>query len=181
MLIVTENILRSLEESNILEALLHNKPNATDITIPYSVRSHITSSTKLIITGHSLGGGVASLLSMCLQQDFPNECYAFDPPGQTISLSLRHQTLATTYTTVMGDDMFPRLSTQTYEGLQDDIVASLCYCKLNKLQLFLSLLPWSRPTLKDLFYETESQIPAEKLDYLNNWMNTVQFERHCEG
>ena len=112
MLIVTENILRSLEESNILEALLHNKPNATDITIPYSVRSHITSSTKLIITGHSLGGGVASLLSMCLQQDFPNECYAFDPPGQTISLSLRHQTLATTYTTVMGDDMFPRLSTQ---------------------------------------------------------------------
>lgn len=177
MLMITESILESLEESQILPALLHNMPSLTDIEISYSIRSHITSFTRLIITGHSLGGGVASLLSLALQRDFPNTCYSFDPPRQTISPSLLPNTLSNTFTTVMGDDLFPRFSAQTYINLQDDIVSGLCHCKKTKLELYMCLLPWSHPTLQDLFYSDDSEIPAEKLLYENNWKNAVCTQR----
>ena len=37
---------------------------------------------RLIITGHSLGGGVASVLSILLKPFYPDLfCYAFSPPG----------------------------------------------------------------------------------------------------
>ena len=173
MLMITESILQSLEETKILTALFSDCPNLTDIEISRSVRSHITSFTRFIITGHSMGGGVASLLSLALQRDFPNTCYTFDPPRQTLSPSLLPNTLTNTFTTVMGDDLFPRFSAQTYINLQNDIVTGLCHCKKTKLELLWCLLPWSRPTLQDLFYSDNSQIPAEKILYENNWKNAV--------
>ncbi|XP_016402928.1 sn1-specific diacylglycerol lipase beta-like [Sinocyclocheilus rhinocerous] len=37
---------------------------------------------KLVITGHSLGAGAASLLAVLLRSTHPTlECYAFSPPG----------------------------------------------------------------------------------------------------
>ncbi len=37
---------------------------------------------RLIVTGHSLGGGVASILSMMLEPYYPDlYCYAFSTPG----------------------------------------------------------------------------------------------------
>ena len=37
---------------------------------------------KLVITGHSLGAGVASILAVLLRPQFPDlVCYAFSPPG----------------------------------------------------------------------------------------------------
>jgi len=37
---------------------------------------------KLVITGHSLGAGTASLLAILLRNSFPTlQCYAFSPPG----------------------------------------------------------------------------------------------------
>ena len=109
-----------------------------------------------------------------LQRDFPNTCYTFDPPRQTLSPSLVPDTLANTFTTIMGDDLFPRFSAQTYINLQDDIVTGLCRCKKTKLELFWCLLPWSHPTLQDLFYSDDSQIPAEKALYEKNWKQAVE-------
>ena len=37
---------------------------------------------RLVITGHSLGAGVASLLAVLLKPQYPHLiCYAFSPPG----------------------------------------------------------------------------------------------------
>lgn len=37
---------------------------------------------KLVITGHSLGAGTASLLAILLRNSFPTlQCYSFSPPG----------------------------------------------------------------------------------------------------
>lgn len=37
---------------------------------------------RLVVTGHSLGAGVASVLSIILKRDYPHlVCYAFSPPG----------------------------------------------------------------------------------------------------
>lgn len=37
---------------------------------------------RLVIVGHSLGGGVASILAILLEEYFPDLiCYAYSPPG----------------------------------------------------------------------------------------------------
>ena len=37
---------------------------------------------KLVITGHSLGAGTATVLSILLRPTYPNlMCFAFSPPG----------------------------------------------------------------------------------------------------
>ena len=37
---------------------------------------------QLVLSGHSLGAGVVSVLSIMLQRDYPDlKCYAFSPPG----------------------------------------------------------------------------------------------------
>uniref|UniRef100_A0A665VGI6 Diacylglycerol lipase-beta n=1 Tax=Echeneis naucrates TaxID=173247 RepID=A0A665VGI6_ECHNA len=44
---------------------------------------------KLVITGHSLGAGTASILAILLRNSFPNlQCYAFSPPGGLLRLSI---------------------------------------------------------------------------------------------
>lgn len=36
----------------------------------------------LVLTGHSLGAGVVSVLSVMLKREYPElKCYAFSPPG----------------------------------------------------------------------------------------------------
>lgn len=64
-----------------------------------------------MVTGHSLGGGVAALLALRLRRLIPNtRCWAFAPPGGLISpgLSLRMRDWCTSV--VVGRDMVPRLS-----------------------------------------------------------------------
>ena len=37
---------------------------------------------RLVLSGHSLGAGVVSILSLLLLRDYPDlKCYAFSPPG----------------------------------------------------------------------------------------------------
>ena len=44
----------------------------------------LTQGYKLVITGHSLGAGVASILALFLQPVYGNlVCYAYSPPGCT--------------------------------------------------------------------------------------------------
>ena len=173
MLLAAQDILNCIEEKNILQALFSFSPFITDIPISQSIRSRLSPATRLVITGHSLGGGIATILSLCLQKQYPNVCYAFDPPGQTITPKLNGYLGKTVVSTVMGDDLFPRFSTYTFKRLQLNIVSCLCWCKLSKFQLLCSLLPWNHSTLNSLFYTSKDLIPKEKTAYLQRWLQDV--------
>ena len=64
------------------------------------------SEERIIFTGHSLGGGVAILLSRMLQKDYPNICVAFSPPGQTIIDDYDDNL----YDIIVGNDIIPRFT-----------------------------------------------------------------------
>jgi len=45
---------------------------------------------QLVITGHSLGAGVASVLALLLRPEYPRLiCYAYSPPGCICRLAVR--------------------------------------------------------------------------------------------
>eukprot|EP01028_Stygiella_incarcerata_P009548 TRINITY_DN4577_c0_g1_i1.p1 TRINITY_DN4577_c0_g1~~TRINITY_DN4577_c0_g1_i1.p1 ORF type:complete len:465 (+),score=172.89 TRINITY_DN4577_c0_g1_i1:156-1550(+) len=76
----------------------------------------------LVIVGHSLGAGTASLLTLLLKDDFPGiKCYALAPPAlisrELIELSREYVT-----SIITEDDLVPRFSTRNVERLREEVV-----------------------------------------------------------
>ncbi|KAI9343151.1 hypothetical protein BDR26DRAFT_894336 [Obelidium mucronatum] len=123
-----KNILADLKRLNILEPLLNDK-------------SSEFYGCSLVVTGHSLGAGVAALLANMLRYDFPSTCcYTFEPPGCIVSRrAAEHFELFCT-SVVMGDDVVTRLSRNTMEMLKLDIDRHLKSCDEPKWKVFGSVL-----------------------------------------
>ncbi len=73
-------------------------------------------------TGHSLGAGVAALLSLKMHQRAQGvKCWAFCPPGGLLSQNLSHAAEDYCTSIIVNKDMVPRLSLKTvyrlFEGM----------------------------------------------------------------
>ncbi|XP_048351426.1 diacylglycerol lipase-beta [Sphaerodactylus townsendi] len=93
---------------------------------------------KLVVTGHSLGGGTASILAVMLKNAFPSlRCYAFSPPGGLLSKSLADYTKQFIVSVTVGKDVVPRLSMPNMEDLKRRIVRIVANCHRPKYQILL--------------------------------------------
>ena len=95
----------------------------------------------VVVTGHSLGAAVASLVSVVLKEKYPTlTCWAFNPPGGLVSPELSK--LAAPYITsvIVGYDAISRLGIKNVKDLVDDMVFSLCRCKRPKLKIGVDVL-----------------------------------------
>ncbi|KAJ7984775.1 hypothetical protein DPEC_G00358280 [Dallia pectoralis] len=93
---------------------------------------------KLVITGHSLGAGTASLLAVLLRSSFPTlQCYAFSPPGGLMSKALADYTKDFVVSVVLGKDLVPRLSYPNMEDLKRRILKMVSNCNKPKYQILL--------------------------------------------
>ncbi|KAJ3079562.1 hypothetical protein HDU99_010601, partial [Rhizoclosmatium hyalinum] len=96
---------------------------------------------SLVVTGHSLGAGVAALVANILRYDFPSTCcYAFEPPGCVVSRKAAQHFEHFCTSVVMGDDVVTRLSRNTLEMLKLDISRHLKNCEEPKWKVFGSVL-----------------------------------------
>ncbi|XP_053847762.1 diacylglycerol lipase-beta isoform X2 [Vidua macroura] len=93
---------------------------------------------KLVIVGHSLGGGTASILAIMLRNSFPTlRCYAFSPPGGLLSKSLADYTKHFIVSVIVGKDLVARLSMPNMEDLKRRIVRIVANCNRPKYQILL--------------------------------------------
>ncbi|XP_022599250.1 sn1-specific diacylglycerol lipase beta [Seriola dumerili] len=93
---------------------------------------------KLVITGHSLGAGTASLLAILLRNSFPTlQCYAFSPPGGLLSKALADYSKDFVLSVVLGKDLVPRLSIPNMEDLKRRILKIVSNCNKPKYRILL--------------------------------------------
>uniref|UniRef100_A0A0K0DHD8 sn-1-specific diacylglycerol lipase n=1 Tax=Angiostrongylus cantonensis TaxID=6313 RepID=A0A0K0DHD8_ANGCA len=80
----------------------------------------------LVVCGHSLGAGVASLLTLLLKQEYPDvRCFAFAPPGCVISENGQHEMEQHVMSIVSGDDVVSRISFHAMHRLRVKVIAEL--------------------------------------------------------
>merc|ERR1711957_244727 len=88
---------------------------------------------KLRIIGHSLGAGVAAILSVLLRPKYPNlRCLAFSPPGCVMSENLADDVASFTTAYVVNDDIVARTSIEGFEELRDCILEIIYRIKIPK-------------------------------------------------
>jgi sn1-specific diacylglycerol lipase len=95
-----------LEQSNE-----EGQPGLLHRAFNYAKDKDPTREYRLVITGHSLGAGTASILSLLLENQHPGlACFAYSPPGGLLSLPAVELTKKFTTSVVLGKDLVPRLS-----------------------------------------------------------------------
>ena len=106
---------------------------------------------RLIITGHSLGAGIAAVLAILLRPKYGNRVYAYpiSPPGGLLSLDCAKRTDEYMTSVLLGDDMISRLSIHTMEKLRDEVVGGLISNKRTKTAIWVSAVPLTK-TAPDL-------------------------------
>ncbi|XP_028409100.1 sn1-specific diacylglycerol lipase alpha-like isoform X2 [Dendronephthya gigantea] len=78
---------------------------------------------QLIIVGHSLGAGAAAVLSILLKEKYPNLfCYAYSPPGATLSSDATKYAEDFILSVVIGKDMIARMSLNNLKDLRDRVL-----------------------------------------------------------
>ncbi|XP_048248656.1 diacylglycerol lipase-beta-like isoform X2 [Haliotis rufescens] len=89
--------------------------------------------SRLVIVGHSLGAGVAAILSILLKPRHGDLiCFAYSPPGGLMSPSVSAHVQSYVCSVVVGKDLVPRLGLPTMNDLKTKIMQALDECKLPK-------------------------------------------------
>ncbi|KAK9886536.1 hypothetical protein WA026_016811 [Henosepilachna vigintioctopunctata] len=114
MVQAAQYIYNHLEQEGLIEsALNHNIERGTN-------------TFQLVIVGHSLGAGTASILGILLRQNYENlECYCYAPPGGLLSMPAVEYSKRFTVSVVVGKDVVPRIGLHQMEALRADLITAI--------------------------------------------------------
>jgi sn1-specific diacylglycerol lipase len=93
----------------------------------------------LVLTGHSLGAGVACLLALQIRHKYPDlKVYAFSTPAGLLSRDAARLTESFVFTVGVGDDFVMRLGVDSIENLRTGIIQTLHASRLPKYRILLN-------------------------------------------
>ncbi|XP_066139540.1 diacylglycerol lipase-beta-like [Euwallacea fornicatus] len=98
----------------------------------------------VILTGHSLGAGVACLLGFKIRPKFPDlKVYAFATPAGLLSREAARLSESFVFTVGVGDDFVMRLGVDSIENLRTGIIQTLHASRLPKYRILLNGLGYT--------------------------------------
>ncbi|KAK3855217.1 hypothetical protein Pcinc_038364, partial [Petrolisthes cinctipes] len=114
MVFAAEYIRRKLREDNILGRAFNFD----------TVRG--TQTYDLVLVGHSLGAGTATILAILLKQQHHNlSCFAYSPPGGLLSMPAVEYTRGFITSVVVGKDVVPRIGLNQMEAMRADLINAI--------------------------------------------------------
>lgn len=99
---------------------------------------------RLVVCGHSLGAGVAALVSVLLKPYYPSlRCYTYAPPAALVSPHLATALFPFVTTLIVGGDIISRMSVTSLQLLSREMLHVTLNTKVGKGQVFLrTFLHW---------------------------------------
>jgi len=101
---------------------------------------------QLIVVGHSLGAGCASLLAILYKEEYPQlRCIAYSPPGGLMSYDAAVHCSAYVTSVMIGDDWISRLGQRSVVSLRNRIISALQQSRVPKYKLLCLCYDVSQP------------------------------------
>lgn len=125
MLLSARKILKDIKKHGALYQILQN-----------------SKADRIVVCGHSMGAGVAALLTFLLRQDPLTKeatCISYCPPGSLITEKSVPIFDAFCTTVIIGDDFVPRLTRNAMDLLKADLMDALLSCQMPKWKILGSL------------------------------------------
>lgn len=117
----------------VLDILI--KEEILDYAFNYNTERN-TQSYKLMIVGHSLGAGVASVLAFLLRPQYPDLiCFAYSAVGATFNYEASKYAQDFIYSIVVGKDVISRLNLHTLDELRYMVIQLLRSTNLPKWKI----------------------------------------------
>uniref|UniRef100_A0A061QLA9 sn-1-specific diacylglycerol lipase n=1 Tax=Tetraselmis sp. GSL018 TaxID=582737 RepID=A0A061QLA9_9CHLO len=142
-------------------------------------RGPMPSGWGLVVTGHSLGAGVAALVGLKLRERFPLlRIWVYAAPGCLISRSVAESMSSFCTNVVLGQDWVPRANLLNAHSLRDSIMMASTHCRLPKLVVMYGSLMRCLPRRlreEQLFHETD-RLPPEPAEV---WRSYCRREGGC--
>ncbi|KAG2500082.1 hypothetical protein HYH03_002359 [Edaphochlamys debaryana] len=133
---------------------------------------------RLVVTGHSLGGGAAALLALRLRAALPHvevKAWCFEPPGALAGPELSAAMRPFCVSVVAGTDLVPRITPQTLERYRDEMMTALARCSCSKAEVLLgSLTKTSRARRAARLLLPYEEIPPEAAETLWRYHQATQ-------
>lgn len=122
MAIGAEYVARQLTQAGIVDRALGTYPEY-----------------NLVLTGHSLGAGVAALLALKMRPRYPDlRVFAFATPAGVLSREAARLTESFVFTVGVGDDFVMRLGVDSIENLRTGVIQTLHATRLPKYRILLN-------------------------------------------
>ena len=141
ILAAAQNIYRDLEVHGLLPLLLERgaaEPFPEPHSVPVDPAFRDCRGYQLVLTGHSLGAGVATIVGLMLRSRYPSlRVFAFGPPGGLLSLGAARRTVDFVTSTVIGDEFAPRLSVTAMFNLRKRAEAVIRRSPASMAKVFL--------------------------------------------
>ena len=135
---------------------------------------------KIIVTGHSLGAGIASILGFFLRSTYSNTyVFAYGPPGGLLSPAAWRESKKFTCSVVAGDDVVARLSLRSIYNFRELMKNTLVECKEPKYKIiYQGLLSGAKTclTCECCREEFEGSTGAETTNTLTDYGSLRQSE-----
>lgn len=107
-------IKNKLQEENLITKALNHNP------------ARNTQNYGLVLVGHSLGAGAASILAILMKQEYANlQCFSYSPPGGLLSMAPVEYSKSFITSVVVGKDVVPRIGLAQMEALRADLINAI--------------------------------------------------------
>jgi hypothetical protein len=148
MLLSARKILKDLRKHGALYQILEN-----------------VKANRIVVCGHSLGAGVAALLTFLLRQDpitKDSTCISYCPPGSLITEKSAPIFEEFCTTVITGDDFVPRFTRNAMDLLKADLLEVLEACEMPKWRILGSFFCLGRARVGEpsLSSDIESSVVA---------------------
>uniref|UniRef100_A0A914WX69 sn-1-specific diacylglycerol lipase n=1 Tax=Plectus sambesii TaxID=2011161 RepID=A0A914WX69_9BILA len=100
---------------------------------------------KLVIVGHSLGGGIATVVGLVLRRKAEYRdlrCFAFAPPGGLLSKGAAAESKEFCTAVMVGKDCVPRMGLEQMARLRADLIFLIEASRDTKWKIISQSLPW---------------------------------------
>mmetsp|Transcript_1668 Transcript_1668/g.4797 ORF Transcript_1668/g.4797 Transcript_1668/m.4797 type:complete len:1023 (+) Transcript_1668:344-3412(+) len=129
---------------------------------------------RLVVTGHSLGAGVAALVALKLKRRFPSlVCWAFAAPGALISRDVAASMESYCTNVTIGKDWVSRLNLRNAYRLWNDLMKASTHCRKPKFSVLMRGLFWhASPEYRQTLFYSDDDLPEEPARVWSHFCST---------